>query len=120
MKADAPPWFANVFDFLLKDLNSIKSSCSDYQATKGRSIANASEITQLKIQFTKLESKQSITDAKISKLMEENAKLESFNRRDNLLLDGINHFTPKLLRLIFQLVRTPNIFSCTKLEMNLV
>ena len=31
-----------------------------------------------------------------------------------------NHFTPKLLRLIFQLVRTPNIFSCTKLEMNLV
>ena len=92
MKADAPPWFANVFDFLLKDLNSIKSSCSDYQDTKGRSIANASEITQLKIQFTKLESKQSITDAKISKLMEENAKLESFNRRDNLLLDGIKEY----------------------------
>ena len=32
----------------------------------------------------------------------------------------INHFNPKLLRLIFELVRTPNIFSCTKLEMNLV
>ena len=31
-----------------------------------------------------------------------------------------NHFTPKLLRLIFELVRIPNIFSCTKLEMNLV
>ena len=31
-----------------------------------------------------------------------------------------NHFTPKLLRLIFELVRTPNIFSCTKVEMNLV
>ena len=31
-----------------------------------------------------------------------------------------NHFTPKLLRLILELVRKPNIFSCTKLEMNLV
>ena len=32
----------------------------------------------------------------------------------------LNHFTPKLLRLIFELVRTPIIFSCTKLEKNLV
>ena len=89
MKADAPPWFANVFDFLLKDVNAIKASCSDYQATKIRSIANATEITKLANKVTQLEGKQSITDAKLSKLMEDNAKLESYNRRDNLLIDGI-------------------------------
>lgn len=89
LKENLPDWFGGVFSFILSDLNNICETTREVNICK--TLCNDHEI---KIQSLESKVTDLITTSKeqgnaITELREENLRLQTFSRRNNLLCDGV-------------------------------
>ena len=81
----APEWFLNVFAFLIQELHTIKTD----KAVETVKDELKVEITELENKVTVLEAKTKAQDKTIKVLENEVLALQTYSRKDNLLIDGI-------------------------------
>ena len=88
VKKSAPEWFAGVFNFLLKDLDYLRTQAKGVEQYKEICDNNTREITKLETRVKELE------EANL-KLNNDVTKLEDYSRKNNLIVKGIPESGPK-------------------------
>ena len=87
VKQDAPDWFANAFDFILKDLNYTRECTLETASCKANCEENTKEIVKLQHRVSELEKKNCLLEDNLS-------RLEDYSRRNNLIVKGIAETGP--------------------------
>ena len=87
IKKQAPPWFTCVFDFLLKDLDYLRSQAMGLEECKVKCEENSKEIETLQRRLREAEQKN-------EELQDQVNKLEDYSRKDNLIIKGIAETGP--------------------------
>ena len=86
IKDSAPKWFVDAFSLLLNKFDMLESKYDSAEAVK----ANMKiEIRQLEERVSELEAEKVQKDKSLENLKLDIIRLESYTRRDNLLIDGI-------------------------------
>ena len=87
VRLNAPGWFAEVFEFMIKDLNRISTVSSEVATYKAQCDRNTTEIQDLQQKVELLE-KRNI------ELEEHIQRLETYSRKNNLLIKGLPETGP--------------------------
>ena len=86
VEGTAPNWFVNVFAYLFQELHTIKQD-KDVETVKAEL---KSDIATLENKVSQLEPKTKQQETSIKSLEEEVLALQTYSRKDNLLIDGIS------------------------------
>ena len=87
VKQNAPEWFAAVFDFMLKDLNRISEYSKVVDSCKIQCDQNSADVKILQKRVEELERKNSALEESL-------IRLESYSRKNNLIIKGITETGP--------------------------
>ena len=87
VKKNAPQWFGDVFDFMLKDLNRISEYAKQLTVYQAQCEKNNEEIQVLHKKVEELEKKNSALQDNI-------LRLESYSRKNNLIIKGLSESGP--------------------------
>ena len=90
--ASAPKWFSEAFNFIIETIREESSAAKDLQCQL------ESKVDNLERRIVDLELKKIEQDSVISKLRGEINNLESYSRRDNLVVEGIGESPNENLR----------------------
>ena len=80
IQKEAPQWFVDAFSFTISEISELKIHNNE---------ALTSKVGALQHQITNLQDTVAEKDSRINKLEDEVIQLEQYNRRDNLIIDGI-------------------------------
>ena len=86
VKQTAPDWYVEAFSFIMKELSTIKNEAKSVERIEKETNKT---ISNLEAKVEELQTKNKKQDAMIHRLSSEITSLESYMRRDNLLIDGL-------------------------------